>query len=195
MNTARLRVGPPCTRDQRHAAFVNAGVKMHRRAGAKMHQGQRPEGRRGGLLASRSDGALPGVSFCTTMRGVVALWAGMVSPCQTLAVGQWSERRSGRSRRLPAAHRRGRRLAGCPATPPARRHTAPAILSVPQQPAPAKAGGVVPAPGPAAMIGRAARAHDRRASRGRGTMAGLAFRVSHGPLTDRFAWHGSHSEA
>jgi hypothetical protein len=53
------------------------------------------------------------------------------------------------------------------------------------------AGRVVPAPGPAAMIGRAARAHDRRASRGRGTMAGLAFRVSHGPLTDRFAWHGS----
>jgi len=54
---------------------------------------------------------------------------------------------------------------------------------------------VVPAAGTAAMIGGTAHANDRRTSRACGPMAGLAFRGSHGPLTDRFAWHGFHSEA
>jgi hypothetical protein len=53
----------------------------------------------------------------------------------------------------------------------------------------------VPASGAAAMIGGAAHANDRRTGRACGPMAGLAFRVSHGPLTDRFTWHGFHSEA
>ena len=46
---------------------------MHRRVGVEMHQGRMPEGLRGGLLASRWDGALPGISVFPTMRGVVAL--------------------------------------------------------------------------------------------------------------------------
>src|SRR5271157_545970 len=36
-------------------ACVNAGEKMHRRAGVKMQQGPTPEGPRGGLPAFRSD--------------------------------------------------------------------------------------------------------------------------------------------
>jgi hypothetical protein len=35
---------------------VNAGEKMHRRAGVKLHQGRTPEGPRGGLLAFQCDG-------------------------------------------------------------------------------------------------------------------------------------------
>jgi len=73
-----------------------------------------------------------------TPRGVVlprrcdGWWplAGKVSPCQTLAVGRSPEGRSGRGRRLPAARRRWRRPAGCPAMRPAKRHTAPAMPSV-----------------------------------------------------------------
>ena len=41
---------------------VNAGKKMHRRAGAKIHQGRTPEGPRGGLLALRLDSAAKGVA-------------------------------------------------------------------------------------------------------------------------------------
>jgi hypothetical protein len=53
-----------------------------------MHQGRMPEGPRGGLLASRWDGELPGISVFPTMRGVVALRGEMVSPCQLLTAGR-----------------------------------------------------------------------------------------------------------
>ena len=48
---------------------------------------------------------------------------------------------------------------------------------------------VGPAPGPSAMIGRAAHADDRHAGGARGAIAGLAFGVGHGCFTDRFARH------
>ena len=41
---------------------VNAGEKMHRRAGAKIHRRRTPEGPRGGLLALRLDSAAKGVA-------------------------------------------------------------------------------------------------------------------------------------
>ena len=57
----------------------------------------------------------------------------MVSPCQTRAAVRQLEARPGRARRLPAEHQRWRRLAGCPATLPARRRTAPVIRSIGRQ--------------------------------------------------------------
>ena len=54
--------------------------------------------------------------------------------------------------------------------------------------------GVMPASGPAAMI-RAARADDRRASRARGTMAGLAFGIGHRPAHRSICVAWFHSEA
>ena len=53
-----------------------------------MRRGRMPEGLRGGLLASRWDGELPGILVFPTMRGVVALGGEMVRPYQILVVGR-----------------------------------------------------------------------------------------------------------
>ena len=52
-----------------------------------------------------------------------------------------------------------------------------------------------PAPSPAAMIGWTARANDWSAGGARGTIAGLAFGVGHGCITDRFARQDSSHHA
>jgi hypothetical protein len=54
---------------------------------------------------------------------------------------------------------------------------------------------VGPSVGPAARIGRPAHADDRHAGCPRRTVPRLALGVGHGCFTDRFAWHGFHSEA
>ena len=70
-----------------------------------------------------------GYWFALPVRGVEP-GTGLVSPCQILAAVRRLEARPGRARRLPAEHRRWRRLAGCPAALPARRRTAPVIRSI-----------------------------------------------------------------
>jgi hypothetical protein len=51
---------------------------------------------------------------------------------------------------------------------------------------------IVPAPGPAAMIERAARVDYRCSLRARSAIAGLTFGIGHGHCTDRFAWTVQH---
>ena len=83
---------------------VNAGEKMHRRAGVKLHQGRTPEGPRGGLLAFRSDPN--GRRGYPCPHQACRLEAGCVSPGQTRAVVRSPEAPRGRGRRWPARHRR-----------------------------------------------------------------------------------------
>ena len=54
---------------------------------------------------------------------------------------------------------------------------------------------VGPPAGSATMIGRAVQADDRHASCPGRAVTRLALGVGHGCFTDRFAWHGFHSEA
>ena len=146
-----------------------------------MHQGRTPEGPRGGLLAFRGTTAAKGLMEACGYDAQTP--CGLISLCQTLVVGRSPGSRSDRDRRSPAARRPARCLAGWPAVPPARRRSSPAVLPI-RRWRHASAGPDRDDRRGGASEPPARQPRVLRRDGGPGV-------PRHGPLADRFAWHGS----
>jgi hypothetical protein len=128
-------------------------------------------------LSSRRQRAVSAASACPRVIAARAMWAiPMLNPGRSRGAVRSPAARQDRGHKSLAALRQGRCRAGSPAGLPARRRNRLQVHECCE--------GVVPAPGTAAMVGRARGADQRSVYCARRAVAGLTFGVRHGLLAD-----------